>query len=79
MPGSPEKWRGGLSVVLPAYNEIENIRFSVLVAHALLDDLVEEFEIIVVSDGSTDGTDVEVERLQERFPRLRLVRKVRNE
>ena len=74
-----EKWRGGLSVVLPAFNEVENIRFSVLVAHAILVELVEEFEIIVVSDGSTDGTDVEVERLQQRFENLRLIRKVQNE
>ena len=74
-----EKWRGGLSVVIPAFNEIENIRFSVLTAHAILDDLVEEFEIIVVSDGSTDGTDVEVERLQQRFVNLRLIRKTQNE
>ena len=79
MPANGEKWQGGLSVVLPAYNEIENIRFSVLTAHAILDELVEEFEIIVVSDGSNDGTDVEVERLQQRFARLRLIRKVQNE
>lgn len=75
----PEKWRGGLSVVIPAYNEIESIRFSVLTAHAILSELVEEFEIIVVSDGSTDGTDVEVERLVPRLPHLRLLRKTENE
>ena len=73
------RWPNGLSVVLPAYNEVASIRFSVLTAHAILSELVESFEIIVVSDGSTDGTDVEVERLQSRLAGVRLVRKTRNE
>jgi glycosyltransferase involved in cell wall biosynthesis len=72
-------WDGGLSVVLPAYNEVGNIRFSIVTAHAILTELVREFEIIVVSDGSTDGTDVEVAELQCRFPNLKLIRKARNE
>ena len=72
-------WEGGLSVVLPAYNEVGNIRFSVVTAHAILTELVREFEIIVVNDGSTDGTEREVEDLQARFPNLRLIRKARNE
>jgi len=72
-------WQGGLSVVLPAYDEVGNIRFSVITAHAILTELVREFELIVVSDGSTDGTDREVEELQRRFANLRLIRKDANE
>jgi glycosyltransferase involved in cell wall biosynthesis len=78
-PPETRKWPHGLSVVLPAFDEIESIRFSVLTAHAILSELVETFEIIVVSDGSTDGTDAEVERLIPRVPHLRLVRKIANE
>lgn len=78
-PAEHRKWPHGLSVVLPAFNEIESIRFSVLTAHAILTELVETFEIIVVSDGSTDGTDVEVEHMVPRVANLRLVRKVENE
>lgn len=72
-------WPGGLSVVFPAYNEVGSIRFSVITAHAILSELVAEFEIIVVSDGSTDGTDREVESLLPRFSNLRLIRKLENE
>jgi len=72
-------WQGGLSVVLPAYNEVGNIRFSVIIAHAILSELVREFEIIVVSDGSTDGTDREVDELVGRYANLKLIRKPENE
>src|SRR5437763_823449 len=43
-----------LSVVLPAYNEAENIERSVTSALEALPDLAEDFEVIVVNDGSTD-------------------------
>jgi len=72
-------WEGGLSVVLPAFNEVGNIRFSVITAQAILSELVREFEIIVVNDGSTDGTDREVVDLQKRYANLKLINKARNE
>jgi len=64
-----------LSVVLPAYNEQENV--GVLVARALevLPSIVEDFEIIVVDDGSEDDTAAVVGAMLVRHsPRLRLVR-----
>ena len=47
---------GKLSLVLPAHNEIENIPEVTRHALEVLPDLAEDFEIIVVDDGSTDGT-----------------------
>ena len=70
----------GLSVVLPAYNEEPNI--EVVVRQALdgaAPDLVPDFEVIVVDDGSADGTADAVEPLlAEHHPRVRLLRHERN-
>jgi glycosyltransferase involved in cell wall biosynthesis len=46
----------GLSVFFPAYNEEDNIETVVRKALNVLPSFAEEFEIIVVDDGSTDRT-----------------------
>ncbi len=45
-----------LSIVLPAYNEEANIRGAIDAAQTAADDLKLPYEIIVVDDGSADGT-----------------------
>ena len=49
-----------LSVVLPAYNEAENIEEMTKAVMKTITPLTEEYEIIVVDDGSADGTADEV-------------------
>lgn len=69
----------GLSVILPAFNEQESLRLAVTRVMATLDDLVDDFELIVVDDGSTDRTgELTVELLEEHPARLRVLRHVRN-
>ncbi len=51
-------------VIIPTYNEIENI--EKLVRNTLA--LQRHFHILVVDDGSPDGTDKKVKGLQEEFP-----------
>ncbi len=46
----------GLSLVMPAHNESQNLRWLLPHVHAVLQDLAERSEVIVVDDGSTDGT-----------------------
>jgi glycosyltransferase involved in cell wall biosynthesis len=67
-----------LSVVFPAYNEEENIGPSVTRCRNALREHVDDFEIIVVDDGSTDGTSIRVEELAAMFPEVRLIRHGRN-
>lgn len=69
-----------VSVVLPAYNEEANIGAVVARALEVMPGMVDEFEVIVVDDGSTDDT-AEVARslVTEHFPRVRLVSHARNE
>ncbi len=50
-------------VIIPTYNEIENISKICRAVFALK----EEFDILVVDDGSPDGTADEVKHLQEEF------------
>jgi glycosyltransferase involved in cell wall biosynthesis len=45
-----------LSVVLPAFNEEENIEKTVTQTISYLEKNIKEYEIIVVNDGSTDRT-----------------------
>ena len=45
-----------LSVVIPLYNEEDNIEPLVIELHAALKDYPGEFELVFVDDGSTDRT-----------------------
>lgn len=63
-----------VSAVLPAYNEAEIIADVIdRTGTALIDNGVDSFEIVVVDDGSVDGTASAVEALVDRLP-IRLVR-----
>jgi glycosyltransferase involved in cell wall biosynthesis len=63
-----------LSVFFPAFNEEKNITPTVEKASAVLERLkLKNYEIIVIDDGSTDGTAKAVRKLQEKNPHLRLI------
>lgn len=64
-----------VSAVLPAYNEEEALPRTVEGLAAALSATCGEWEIVVVDDGSTDGTPAACERLAESLgPRFRAVR-----
>lgn len=62
-----------ISAVLPAYNEEEVIETTVARTFQALSQLVPDFEIIVVNDGSKDRTGAIVASIAVREPRVRLV------
>jgi len=67
-----------VSVFVPAYNEAANLEAAVhdiVGAAAVLLD----YEVIVVNDGSTDGTGQVGERLAEENRRIRIVHQTRNQ
>ncbi len=63
-----------LSIVLPAHNEQDNITAVIDKAGAVAERLCADHEIIVVDDGSQDGTPAIVQAASERDSRIRLVR-----
>jgi glycosyltransferase involved in cell wall biosynthesis len=68
-----------LSIIYPAYNEEPNIETAVRRALEVAESVAEEAEIIVVDDGSRDGTaEVAYGLVQEHYPRVRLLRHPRN-
>lgn len=61
-----------ISVFLPVFNEGENIKKSVLNIKKYLQKRFRNFEILIISDGSTDDTNKIVEKLAKRDKRIKL-------
>jgi len=59
-----------VSVVVPVYNEEENVELLLAEIHAALDGASFDFEVICIDDGSKDRSLERLERLAERDPRL---------
>jgi glycosyltransferase involved in cell wall biosynthesis len=63
----------GISIFFPAFNDEGSIVGLVGDALAVLPTLADDYEVIVVNDGSTDRTAAVLEELMRTEPRLRLV------
>lgn len=67
-----------LSVIIPAYNEVKRLPETLIDVDAKLSKVKYSYEILVVSDGSTDGTGEMVERFSHIIKNLRLVDNEKN-
>lgn len=67
-----------ISIVIPAYNEKKRIEGSLAETCAYMNDFGMEYEIIVIDDGSSDGTGRIVERIAKDVRNVRLVRYDKN-
>jgi glycosyltransferase involved in cell wall biosynthesis len=63
----------GLTVVLPCFDEAANLERAVHAACAAAAAASREYEVIVVDDGSRDGSDVIAAALVDRDPHVRLL------
>jgi glycosyltransferase involved in cell wall biosynthesis len=69
-----------LSVFFPAYNDAPSLPSLIAKTFVVLEQLVDDFEVIVVNDGSTDGTAAVLRSLQAHYgERLRMVTHARNQ
>jgi len=64
-----------VSVIVPTYNEADNIEVTILTLFSILYDKKISGEIIVVDDNSPDGTSEVAERLSHEYPVRVYVRK----
>lgn len=62
-----------ISVVIPAYNEESNISGTLTEVHGYLSGKGLDYEVIVVDDGSTDGTLVRARGFEGNIPGFRVI------
>jgi len=75
MPAAPDR---SLSVIIPAYNEAENILATLENITTAFEPLSIPHEILVIDDGSRDRTAELVEQARQRYPAVRLLKNERN-
>jgi glycosyltransferase involved in cell wall biosynthesis len=66
--------KDGVTVVIPAHNAAPELQRVLPAWGAVLTNLNRPFEILVVNDGSTDGTAAALDQLVTRVPHLRVLR-----
>ena len=68
----------GLSVFFPAYNDSGTIASLVIAAIQAARKLTNDFEVIVINDGSLDGTASIADELARNYPEVKVVHHSRN-
>ena len=74
----PATRKPGLSVFFPAYNDSGTIASLVIAALRAARRLTADFEVIVVNDGSADGTAGILDELARQYPEVRVVHHATN-
>lgn len=62
-----------LSLFFPAHNEAESVQELIRKANQVAQNMTDDYEIIIINDGSTDQTREFVESLMNQYPKLRLI------
>jgi glycosyltransferase involved in cell wall biosynthesis len=78
MPPQKEAIMPEISVVVPVYNEEENVEALCKALHDSLSGLDRSYEVVLVDDGSTDATWEKLRAMHGTYPGLLLVRFRRN-
>ncbi len=68
-----------LSVFFPCYNEEKNLEGLVQETMQVLDNVVQQYEILIINDGSQDTTRLIADGLSEKYDNVRVVHHQKNE
>src|SRR5438093_3085507 len=74
----PEMYTPSVSLVIPMFNEEENIGHAVDAAVEALMKYTDDYEVIIVDDASTDSSPMLVARRMAGNPRIRVIRHEKN-
>jgi glycosyltransferase involved in cell wall biosynthesis len=68
-----------LSIFFPCYNEKDSIRAMTEKVLSIASGICSDFEVILVDDGSTDGTAELADQLAEQYPAVRIIHHPNNQ
>ncbi len=77
-PSEPKTQRYSISAFFPCFNEQAALEPLTRKMVAVLHKLTDDFEVIIVNDGSDDNTPVIADRLAKEIPQVRVVHHARN-
>jgi glycosyltransferase involved in cell wall biosynthesis len=70
--------KDSISVIIPAYNEEADIEEAVRIVSQLTSKYIKDYEIIIIDDGSTDGTAEASKRAAKKNKRVRIITHEKN-
>ncbi len=70
--------REKVSIIVPIYNERENLDPFLSALRQALDPTCEEYEVLLIDDGSTDGSAAYMELLADKDPHIKIIQFRRN-
>jgi glycosyltransferase involved in cell wall biosynthesis len=68
-----------ISVIIPAYNEQESLDKAVTTVIGIVSGVVNDYEILIVNDGSTDTTKKIADRLEQQNTKIKVLHHQENE
>lgn len=68
----------GISIIIPAYNEEQNIESSIESVQKAISKVTGNFEIIIVNDGSSDDTGQLIDKKSKSFRRVKAIHHSQN-
>ena len=67
-----------VSIIVPLYNEHENVELCYRALTEVMEKTAWKYEIVMVDDGSTDGTTQRLAEIADRDPRVKVIEFRRN-
>jgi glycosyltransferase involved in cell wall biosynthesis len=74
----PAQKLSSISAFFPAYNDGGTIPSMIVMAHLTIRQMTDDFEIIVVNDGSSDHTSQVLNEIAQLYPELRVIHHPKN-